>query len=121
MRASTGHATGEASGADAAEWCPHSTRPHTATNTETQENRPEALFPKLTGTGDSLTLWATLLLQASAGVRTHWPYLLRVQNSAPSSQLWVRQKSLYTPPGSENVLARTMSDAPNRGPRRQGD
>lgn len=78
--ASTSHTTGETSGADAAEWCPHSTRPHTTTNTETQENRPEALLPKLTGTGDSLTSWAMLLLQGSARMHTRWPYLLRLQN-----------------------------------------
>lgn len=93
VRASTGHATGETSGADAAERCPHSTRPHTATSTETQESRPEALLPELTVTGDSNFAGHVPAAGLSSGA---YPLALPTKGAGLGTQLGVRQKSLYT-------------------------
>lgn len=93
LRASTGHATGETSGADAAERCPHSTRPHTATSTETQESQPEALLPELTVTGDSNFMGHIPAAGLSSGA---YPLALPTKGAELGTQPGVRQRSLYT-------------------------
>ena len=93
VRASTGHATGETSGTDAAERCPHSIWPHTATSTETQESRPEALLPELMVTGDSNFAGHIPAAGLSSGA---YPLALPTKGAELSTQPGVRQKSLYT-------------------------